>query len=175
VEVVRGVGVTVVTWATELIIQEDLSQECDRDVWSDWEGRAVHLEHVGLAVVLIVEETRDGVRIEVTESVAIYDGEAEFLEIHEHVQNLSVGESALTFHQVNKCLVVHHHRERFAIAEIHGPVHDGVVEAECLAFSCPPFCSVVVLVIVRRYRVVDTLAEVGDWSPIIIPSGRVLW
>ena len=78
-----------VTWATEFIIQEDFSQECNGDVWGDWERRAVHLKHVGLAVVLIVEETRDSVCVKVTESVAIYDGEADFLEIHEHFQNLS--------------------------------------------------------------------------------------
>jgi hypothetical protein len=147
VEIIRGVGVSVIAWATEFVVQQDLAHESDGDVRGHGERCAVHLEHVGFAVILIMEEARDSIRVQVSQAISVDDRETELLEIHQHVENFAIGEAALTFDQVEERLVVHNHREWFAIAEVHRPMHDGVVEAKCLALGGPPLRTVVVGVV----------------------------
>jgi hypothetical protein len=100
VEIIRGVGVSVIAWATEFVVQQDLAHEGDGDVGGYWERRAVHLEHVGLAVILIMEEARDSIRVQVSQAISVDDRETKLLEIHQHVENLAICQAALPFHEI---------------------------------------------------------------------------
>jgi hypothetical protein len=113
--------------------------------------------------------------VEVAGAVPVDHGEAELLEVHEHVQDLTVCEAPPASYKVEQGLMVDYHGEWFTISEVHGPVHDCIVEAKCFAFGCPPFCSVAVIFIICGDWVIYALAEVSDRAPVVIPRWGILW